>query len=212
MHGIVLAHGKANAITNLHKITWDRYFDSYEILSPEDDPAFLTNVKTTTRGLSEHNGNHTIERQRYAFELASKHPVAAVIEYDVILLDRLPIPNDMELLASEKYDNGEVFATNWYAHCPWVVTAKTAETIALYVDRYLETRYSDRWLAAVCDDANIIHRTIPGSYSPHGGTVNSMQEVRLLKYALRGRQKRLICIHGNKLVKVSKEIISNSVL
>jgi hypothetical protein len=211
MHGIVLAHGKANAVTNLHRITWDRYFDSYEILSPVDDPAFITNVKTNTRGLSEHNGLHTLERQRYAFELASKYSVAAVIEYDVILLDRLPIPNDMELYASEQYDDGQFFITNWYAHCPWVVTKKTAKIIASYRDRYQNAVYSDRWLAGVCEDANITHHCIHRSYSPHGGSVNSEHEENLLKDAVHGSH-RLTCIHGNKGMPISKEIITRLVL
>lgn len=210
MHGIVIAHGKANAVTNLHKITWDRYFDSYEILSPEDDPAFLTNVKTVTRGLSEHNGIHTIERQRYAFELASKHTVAAVIEYDVILLDRLPFPREMEVLSSSKYTDGQTFVSDWYSHCPWVVSKKTSEIIASYKDKFVDAKYSDRWLAAVCDDAKISHRTLPNSYSPFGGNVHNSYEVRAMKTAI--NRNRALYIHGNKNVIISKQIITEKVL
>jgi hypothetical protein len=210
MHGIILAHGKANAVTNLHKITWDRYFDSYEILSPEDDPAFLTNVKTNTRGRSEHNGAHTIERQRYAFELASKHPVATVIEYDTILLDRLPIPNDMELLACQRCEDGQTFVSHWYAHCPWVVTAKTAETIASYIDKFTEAKYGDRWLAAVCDDAGISHRTLPNSYSPHGGNVHTINEVTTIRNLV--NSDSVSYIHGNKEITLSRQIIIDKVL
>ena len=210
MHGIVLAHGKANAVTNLHRITWDRYFDSYEIISPEDDPVSLTNVKTNTRGLSEHNGPHTIERQRYAFELASKHPVDAVIEYDTILLERLPIPNDMELLACQRCEDGQTFVSHWYAHCPWVLTSKTAKKIASYKDKFLEAKYGDRWLAAVCDDASIECKTLPNSYSPFGGNVHTLHEVRTLKNL--ANRNRALYIHGNKKVTASKQIIIDKVL
>jgi hypothetical protein len=210
MHGIVLAHGKANAVTNLHRITWDRYFDSYEILSPEDDPAFLTNVKTNTRGLSEHNGLHTLERQRYAFELASKHPVAAVIEYDVILLDRLPIPNDMELLACQRCEDGSVFVSHWYAHCPWVITSKTAEIISSYKDRFVEALYGDRWLAAVCDEVSIACKTLPNSYSPHGGNVHTIHEVTEIQNLV--NSNCVSYIHGNKEITLSRQIIIDKVL
>jgi len=210
MHGIILAHGKAKEITELHKITWDRYLDSYEVISPEDDPAKIIHTKTNLSGLSEHCGYHTVERQRYAFELASKHPVSAIIEYDVILLGKLPVPNDMELFAAKRCEDGQTFVSKWYAHCPWVITQNTAELIASYKDKFYDATYGDRWLAAVCDDAGITHRTIPRSYSPHGGTVNNEREARLLERAAYNDSP--ICIHGNKIFKLSKRIITDLVL
>lgn len=210
MHGIIIAHGKAKPITELHRISWDKYLDSYEIVSPEDDPAFLTNVKTTVCGLSEHNGEHTIERQRYAFELASHHTTAAVIEYDTILLRSLPIPNEMELLSAQRCKDGLVFVSDWYSHCPWLVTQKTAKIIAAYKNKFIDAKYSDRWLAAVCDDAAISQHTLSNSYSPFGGNIHNMRDARAMMLAI--RRGGALYIHGNKKLKVSKQIITDWVL
>ena len=210
MHGIILAHGKAKEITELHKITWDRYLDSYEVISPEDDPAKIIHTKTNLSGLSEHCGYHTVERQRYAFELASKHPVSAIIEYDVILLDRLPIPNDMELFAAKRCEDGQTFVSKWYAHCPWVITQNTAELIASYKDKFYDATYGDRWLAAVCDDAGIKHQTIPNSYSPFGGNVYNCREERAMLHEINRKNARYI--HGNKKYETSKQIITKHIL
>jgi hypothetical protein len=210
MHGIIIAHGKAKKIIELHKITWDKYLDSYEIVSPKDDPAVLTNVKTTTCGLSEHNGAHTLERQRFAFELAARHTTAAVIEYDVILLDNLPIPNEMTLLSAKRCKDGQVFVSDWYSHCPWVVTKKTAKTIASYKNKFVDAKYGDRWLAAVCDAAGISQMTLPNSYSPFGGNVYDIREERALQHAVNRCNAHYI--HGNKKYDVSKHIIIDRVL
>jgi hypothetical protein len=116
----------------------------------------------------------------------------------------------MNILASQRCEDGQTFVSHWYAHCPWVVTAKTAATIASYADKFTEAKYGDRWLAAVCDDAGISHRTLPNSYSPFGGNVHTIHEVRTIKTLV--NRNRALYLHGNKKIPVSKQIIIEKVL
>lgn len=204
MHGIILTHGNAKEITELHSITWNKYLDSYEILCPQDDAIYLQNIKTTLCGLGEHHGNHNIERQWTAFEIASKYKVSAVMEYDTVLLDKLPIPDDMQLYANHRFENGEIYVADWWSDCPWVVTQKTAKIIASYKSRFLDAIYCDRWLSAVCDDSNIIHKTIPYSYSPFGEKTDRHRIIEI-KTAIRKYGAK--CIHGNKDIELAKQIV-----
>lgn len=207
MNGIVVAHGKAKDVFDFHSKSWKKYLDNIQIVCPEDDPITLDGYACHRVGKSEHSGHDTCERLRYCFELASKNEGAtAILEYDVILFDFLPEPDEGEFFACEKRRDGQTFVSDWYAHTPWIVTQNTAARIAKYNTLY-EAKFCDRWLAAVCDQEGIEHRELPFSYSPFGGTSNT----DLLKYeAIRAANSGSKYIHGNKDLEISKILTSVS--
>lgn len=205
MNGIVLAHGSAKDIFDLHYKTWIEFLDDIEIICPEDDPIFKEDCTTIMRGRSEHSGNNICERQRLAFERAglSKSAAVVVLEYDVLLFDSLPQPKDMEILGCEKRRDGQKFVSSWYSHAPWVVTPSTAAKIGKCRSFY-SARYSDRWLAAVCDNLKIQHHKLDNSYSPFGGNAHTSEmQYDMVRAVFNGAKY----IHGNKNILTSKIMI-----
>lgn len=204
MNGIVIAHGGAKEIFDYHATSWKKYLKNIQVISPEDDPINDEDYVCHSLGKSEHSGYDTCKRLQYACELASKNKgPTAIIEYDVILFDKLPKPEENEFLGCEKRKDGQTFVSDWYSHAPWIMTAKTAHSIATYKlsESLYGAKFCDRWLAAVCDRLGIIHREIDFSYSPHGGNANNNDEKYKMICAINRGAKY---IHGNKDIELSK--------
>lgn len=81
MNAIILAHGGAAETVASHTPNWEAAFDGLIFISPSDDPL----PGSLPIGLSCRNGVGSIERLIFAMAMASRFPVCAIIEYDVLM-------------------------------------------------------------------------------------------------------------------------------
>jgi len=193
MIAIILAHGKGQNILDLNLETIKNWCTDFEIICPEDDPVFgYKNIHL--RGRSEHNGVDSVERMRYACEVASKHKQAFIVEYDTMCFSKAPKAKKGKLLACGPfYDLDGPFKSKWYSHSPWVLSQTDFKKLAKCPTAELETNFPDRWLAAACDSLAIEPSGLDGWYSR-----NSIDTDEYLNDAIVARKCGAIAIHGIK--------------
>lgn len=190
MTGIILAHGGAQEIIECNRSTWTSWFDHLEWIVPEDDPLPWDCHKV---GISCHEGQDTVDRQRYACKLASEFESAAIVEYDTLLFGKAPVPVDGEMHCSWIfYEYGDhPFRSTLFGHSPWVCSKKDFARFA-EADVGLELGFSDRWMAAAAVDLGVSMHGLPEGWSEL--CIRNHEMDMALSYARRGAT----ALHGVK--------------
>jgi len=197
MTGIILAHGRAQETVARNMSTWSAWCDSYEFVCPCDDPIKDYDYVICS-GLSQHNGLDTIERMRLAFERAAAYKSAVVLEYDTLLFGSPPKPKKNEIFGCGPFFDGSGnFKANWWSHSPWLTTKANFKKISECFNKNLEARFPDRWLAAVCDQCNLVNVSYEKWWSQ-----NSIDTPQFEIESLEARKVGAIAIHGVKTEKV----------
>lgn len=161
MTGIILAHGGASAVVERHMPIWRESLSELIFISPADDPIYGAMLF----GTSERNGRCTIERMMVACLIASKYPVAAVLEYDALILRKLDDVPANSLVGSELFPNVcSAFTAPVYSHCPWIARSETWNRIARAGAQF-ELGYSDRWLSLAAHNAGVEMIKVNGCFS-----------------------------------------------
>lgn len=212
MTGIILAHGKAEEAVARHRPNWLSVFEQVITVSPSDDPM----SGSVIIGKSERYGTGCMERMMVACILASRFPVAAVLEYDALLMQQIAdesVPGD-QMFCSVMYANEVTgpdgtletswFATPTYGHCPWIATGETWWRILTAGADY-QYGNPDRWLALACRNAGVEQLGTRESFSndrdePHWSDETIAQAVE----AVRGGA---IMVHGVKTTKAFDAIM-----
>lgn len=166
MTGIVISHGGALEATKRNMTTWGSWFDSIIWIYPEDDPLPWDGHAV---GLSQHEGEHCVARQRTACILAARCESAAVLEYDTILFRRAPDPIPGVMLVSETFTTHEdnwqdLWVSKTYGHSPWILDKEGWKAIT-EIEIPQEQGYSDRWMAAGVRMLGMEIQGLPHGYS-----------------------------------------------
>lgn len=178
MTGIILAHGAAQKIFDYNILTWSNWFTEIIVVCPEDDPIQRGGLKIYPYGKSEHSGYWCCERFRYACQIASTKKLACVLEYDTLLFGAHPSIENGKLKACGPMNDWPPydFDATWYSHSPWVLSKKDFGRVSKYSANYKNSKYCDRWLAAVCQDLHIEPISVGNHYTPFAGYTDDYSE------------------------------------
>lgn len=154
MKAIVITHNGAKEATERHAVNWKRAFDGLFFISPSDDwlPGSLA------FGLSCRNGRGAIERMIFAATLASRFPVACVMEYDTYFpaskIQDDFLPQD-SLACSAIFENYQPeFSAPIYGHSPWIARGEDWWKIVTHAGDS-QGGWPDRWLADAAERAGV---------------------------------------------------------
>ena len=191
MTGIVITHGAASEATNRHLPNWMATFDQVILVSPFNDPF----PGSCLIGDSCRHGRGTMERMLFACVMASRFPVAAVLEYDTLIFKdtkEMLVP-DMELHCSELFhSDDERFSAKTYPHSPWMATGETWWKIVTAPAGF-QNGNPDRWLADACGLAGVaMFGTTEGFSSDREWTKGTIRKAAL------ARGRGAVAIHGVK--------------
>lgn len=202
MIGIILAHGKAQKIFDLHLENWKAAFDSICVICPIDDiiqyPGYIHMV-----GLSEHNGYWTCERMRYACELAAAYPSACIVEYDTLVFD-LPDPDITLKGCGPMFDHKPEYTSTWYIHSPWITSRENFRSLSKCKVDPDRDRFCDRWLAEAAVSLDIWPNKLASYYTPPCGYIRDSNEWK--NAVIAAHSENLGAIHGIKDELLSKTI------
>ena len=202
MNGIILAHGAAQSIFDLHLSNWSEIFDELCVICPSDD-VVLYDGELHSLGLSEHHGYWNCERMRYACELAAMKKSACILEYDTLVYD-MPLPNTTLQGCGPMYDYRPHYASKWFMHSPWIMSSDNFGKVAEYAVVQGRHEYCDRWLAEACDALGIAPSALPCFYTPPCGFIRNSEEWR--NAVNRAHSSNLSAIHG-----IKEEILSKTI-
>lgn len=166
MRAFILTHGGAHAAMLRHVPGWSRAFEGFRYISPEDDP-----YGSLLIGKSCRNGAGSILRMEAAALMASRFPMACIMEYDTVFVaGALPDegwePNTV--ICSSIFENHDPqFQAAIYGHSPWIASGETWEKILRASDDD-QGGWPDRWLALACQKAGIRLLGMKAGYSYDG--------------------------------------------
>ncbi len=184
--------GAAGAVER-HRPNWEAAFDGLTFISPADDPL----PGSLPIGQSCRNGQGAIERLLFAVCMASRFPLACVMEYDCLIFSNYrrcdgSAEERPTLWCSETFPNEdpvEIYAGPVYGHAPWIATGETWWKL-LCAGSDSQHGFPDRWLANAALRAKVELRGMEGAYSRDQGF--DAQEARLRRLA------GAPCLHGVK--------------
>jgi hypothetical protein len=202
MIGIILAHGKAQKMFDLHLTNWEAVFDKICVVCPLDDIVQYSG-DVYSLGLSEHHGYWNCERMRYACELAARHENACILEYDTLVFN-LPQPDDSLRGCGPRHDYNQDFGAPWYTHSPWITSRSKYDALSKYSVITGKHEYCDRWLAEACDILGIKPSPLESYYTPPCGYIRNSDEWKSM--VIVAHSTNLSAIHGIKEEFLSKTI------
>ena len=202
MIGIILAHGKAQRMFDLHLQNWEKVFKSICVVCPSDDVVQYSG-DVHCIGISEHHGYWTCERMRYSCKLAAQHESACILEYDTLLYN-LPQPDDTLRGCGPSYDNNPNFGASWYTHSPWITKQSNFDSLSSYGVIADKHEYGDRWLPEACEVLGIKPSSLDSHCTPCCGYIRNSDEWRNMVIA--AHSKNLSAIHG-----IKEEILSKTI-
>ncbi len=202
MNGIILAHGKAQHIFDLHLQNWKRVFNHISVICPSDDIVDYDG-EVHPLGLSEHHGYWNCERMRYACELSASYSDACIIEYDTLIYN-IPQPDDTLRGCGPMFDYKPDFIAQWFMHSPWILSQSNFKRVSEYNVIEGKHEYCDRWLAEACVVLGINPTNLESYYTPCCGYIRNSDELRDMIQS--AHSKNLSAIHGIKEEIISKLI------
>jgi|688.fasta_scaffold02355_28 hypothetical protein len=202
MIGIILAHGKAQKMFDLHLPNWEAVFDKICVVCPLDDIVEY-HSEVHSLGLSEHHGYWNCERMRYACQIASSYADACIVEYDTLIYN-LPYTDDTLRGCGPMYDYEPNFVAPWFTHSPWMTTRENFNAISKYEVLEGKHEYCDRWLAEACVVLGIKPSNLESYYTPCCGYIRDANEWKNMVTS--AHSKNLSAIHGIKEEFLSKTI------
>lgn len=202
MTGIILAHGKAQKMFDLHLENWKKSFEELYVICPSDDIVQYEGL-VYDLGLSEHHGYWNCERMRRACELAAQCEKAYIVEYDTLTFN-LPEPDETLRGCGPMYDYRSCFRASWFTHSPWTTSQTNFEKISKYEVIDGRHEYCDRWLAEACEVLGIKPSGFDSYYSPCCGFIRDSDEWKDAVVA--SHSSNLSAIHGIKEEVISKTI------
>jgi hypothetical protein len=202
MTGIVLAHGKAQDVFDLHVSNWISMFNEICVICPADDPVEYSGLVYKI-GLSEHHGYWNSERTRRACELAATYDSACILEYDTLVYN-LPTPDNTLRGCGPMYDNKPNFISAWFMHSPWILSQDNFKKVSKYDVIDGRHEYSDRWISEACVTLDIKPSGLETFYTPRCGNIRNSDEWK--DSVVAAHSKNLSAIHG-----IKEEILSRTI-
>lgn len=206
MTAIILTHASASDVTIRHIPTWLKFFDLLIFICPEDEPFYHSAGTTLLSGLSCHSGLEACKRMRYACKIASEYDESIIMEYDTLIFKQPKIIED-KILGSSLFVNTPQTSTSlWWLHSPWLTTQSNWEKLS-QSSLEIEATYTDRWLAAACDGAEILPQSLPHSYSTNyfKNTIENWWEIEAANGAVMSGG---VAVHGVKTQRIF-DILTN---